>query len=369
MASASISPPAWYAIPSRPEPDPNPPLLEVLAYDPILAHTKLIAEAWDAGGLYQVGSFPAYGRWAEWNGRFRDDVRRFVKGDAGLVGRDGSAYPGLARYLRRPRAARFGKLHHRPRWLHPARSRLLQSRSATWPMAKTTATAWTKTSAGIAAGRAIPDDADVNQLRERQMKNFLSILMVSQGVPMLLMGDETGQSKGGNNNSYCHDSPAELLRLAKRPQTQSGLLRFVRNSHSSFAPPIRCCAGAAYLNHQTNANGNGQLRDSISFHGQQTWAPELVAAKAGNWPRSSAARPRRDQDLPQDIVYVILNAHWETAAFSNCHACPAASPGTSPSIPACRPRTTAIPAGAEVMLEDQAEMIVGARSVAILVGR
>ena len=67
-------------------PDPDPPLLEVLAYDPLLAHTKLIAEAWDAGGLYQVGSFPAYGRWAEWNGRYRDDVRRFVKGDAGMVG-------------------------------------------------------------------------------------------------------------------------------------------------------------------------------------------------------------------------------------------------------------------------------------------
>ena len=61
-------------------------MLEVLAYDPMLAQTKLIAEAWDAGGLYQVGSFPAYGRWAEWNGRYRDDVRRFVKGDGGMLG-------------------------------------------------------------------------------------------------------------------------------------------------------------------------------------------------------------------------------------------------------------------------------------------
>ena len=67
-------------------PLPNPPLLEMLAHDPILANSKLIAEAWDAGGLYQVGSFPAYGRWAEWNGRFRDDVRQFVKGDSGKVG-------------------------------------------------------------------------------------------------------------------------------------------------------------------------------------------------------------------------------------------------------------------------------------------
>src|SRR3954471_18226594 len=66
-------------------PMPNPPLLEALAFDPILAKAKLVAEAWDAGGLYQVGSFPAYGRWAEWNGKYRDTLRQFLKGDAGTV--------------------------------------------------------------------------------------------------------------------------------------------------------------------------------------------------------------------------------------------------------------------------------------------
>ena len=85
MASASILASSMGRDPEG-VPDPDPPLLEVLAYDPILANTKLIAEAWDAGGLYQVGSFPAYGRWAEWNGRYRDDLRRFVKGDDGMVG-------------------------------------------------------------------------------------------------------------------------------------------------------------------------------------------------------------------------------------------------------------------------------------------
>src|SRR6202041_4210752 len=64
----------------------NPPLLEALAFDPVLARCKLIAEAWDAGGLYQVGSFPAYGRWAEWNGRYRDNIRKYLKGDTGLTG-------------------------------------------------------------------------------------------------------------------------------------------------------------------------------------------------------------------------------------------------------------------------------------------
>ena len=86
MASASCYLAAgWAPAPARARLH-TPPLLETLAYDPILAKCKLIAEAWDAGGLYQVGSFPAYGRWAEWNGKFRDDVRKFAKGEAGLVG-------------------------------------------------------------------------------------------------------------------------------------------------------------------------------------------------------------------------------------------------------------------------------------------
>ena len=106
----------------------NPPLLESLAFDPILGRCKLIAEAWDAGGLYQVGSFPAYGRWAEWNGKYRDDVRRFLEGRHRPGRRARPASPGFAGPLRleRPRADRVDQLRHLPRRLHAARPVRLQ---------------------------------------------------------------------------------------------------------------------------------------------------------------------------------------------------------------------------------------------------
>ncbi len=107
---------------------PNPPLLEVIAADPVLAHTKLIAEAWDAAGLYQVGSFPSWGRWAEWNGRFRDEIRRFVKGDPGMVpllARRLAGSPDLYRGLG-ARAVPQHQFRHEPRRLHAGRPRPLQ---------------------------------------------------------------------------------------------------------------------------------------------------------------------------------------------------------------------------------------------------
>ncbi len=93
---------------------PTRHLLEALAHDPVLGKTKLIAEAWDAGGLYQVGSFPAYGRWSEWNGRYRDTLRRFLKGDAGQVTDDGHRDSGIAGYVRRARAYGLDQLCHLP---------------------------------------------------------------------------------------------------------------------------------------------------------------------------------------------------------------------------------------------------------------
>ena len=132
---------------------PNPPLLETLAFDPILAKCKLIAEAWDAGGLYQVGSFPAYGRWAEWNGKYRDCVRKFLKGDAGQVGEMAQRLQGSPDL--------YGGRGPRPRSTSsPATT---ASRSTTWspttasttrPTARKTATAATTTTAGTAARRA-----------------------------------------------------------------------------------------------------------------------------------------------------------------------------------------------------------------------
>ena len=249
-------------------PDPNPPLLEVLAYDPILAQTKLIAEAWDAGGLYQVGSFPAYGRWAEWNGRYRDDVRRFVKGDGGLLGNIAARIQGSPDIYgdRGPRASvNFVTAHdgftlrdlvsynHKHNAANGEDNRDGMDDNLSWNCG--------------AEGQT--DDAAVNDLRERQIKNFLCLLMVSQGVPMLLMGDEIGHSKGGNNNSYCHDSALNWFDWDAL-QAQASLFRFTRHliAFRKAHPALR---RRSYFHHRDMVNSG---YPDISFHGVNLWQPD-----------------------------------------------------------------------------------------------
>ena len=345
-------------------PDPNPPLLEVLAYDPILAHTKLIAEAWDAGGLYQVGSFPAYGRWAEWNGRFRDDVRRFVKGDAGLVGAMAARIQGSPDIYgdRGPRASvNFITAHDG----FTLRDLVSYNEKRNLANGEDNRDGADENFSWNSGWEGDTDDADVKQLRQRQMKNFLSILMVSQGVPMLLMGDEIGQSKGGNNNSYCHDSALNYFDW-QRLQTQPSLYQFVRHL-TQFRAAHPVLRRRNYLKHQASANGNGQLCDSISFHGRQTWAPDW-SSESRQLAALFCGSATRDEDNPQDVIYMIMNAHWETAAFElpRLSRSKAWHVAVNTSMP---PPHDSYPAGAEVILEDQTEMLIGARSVAILVAR
>src|SRR5262249_7724094 len=183
----------------------NPPLLEALAHDPILAHCKLIAEAWDAAGLYQVGNFPSYGRWAEWNGRYRDCVRRFLRGDAGQVWELSQRLMGSPDlYADRGPAAsvNFVTCHdgftlwdlfsydHKHNEENGEQNRDGTDDNASWNC----------------GAEGPTDDPAVLTLRARQKRNFLSLLFLSQGVPMLCGGDELGRTQRGNNNSYCQDN-------------------------------------------------------------------------------------------------------------------------------------------------------------------
>ncbi len=204
----------------------NPPLLERLAYDPILANTKLIAEAWDAGGLYQVGTFPSWGRWAEWNGIFRDDVRKFVKGDAGMT----SAL--ATRLLGSPDL-----------YLTSAREPYHSINFVTCHDGFTLADLVSYNEKhNLANGENNKDGTDANYswncgaegatgdpsilaLRLRQQKNFAAILLFAHGVPMILAGDEIGRTQQGNNNAYCQDNEVSWVdwRMA---ESNAGLLRF-----------------------------------------------------------------------------------------------------------------------------------------------
>ena len=213
---------------SQGHPLPNPPLLESIAHDPVLAHCELIAEAWDAGGLYQVGNFPSYGRWMEWNGKFRDAARHFLRGDDGAVGEMVQRILGSPDLYqasgRKPAASvNFVTCHdgftladlysYEKKYNLENGERNLDGGNDNL--------AWNCGTEGPS------DDPEVNALRLRCVKNAFTLLLVSQGVPMLNMGDEVGRTQRGNNNAYCHDTEWNWLDwgLALR---HAGLLRYTR---------------------------------------------------------------------------------------------------------------------------------------------
>ena len=219
----------------------NPPLLEALAADPILGTTKLIAEAWDAAGLYQVGSFPAYGRWAEWNGRYRDCLRRFLKGDHGQVSEMASRLVGSPDlYATRGPAASVNFVTcHDGFTLADLVSYNDKHNEDNGEDNRDGANDNYSWNCGV---EGPTDDPDVNALRQRQTKNFFCLLMLANGVPMFAAGDEFLRTQRGNNNPYNQDNEtswldwsyierhADFHRFAKR------MIAF-RKAHPSLARP------------------------------------------------------------------------------------------------------------------------------------
>lgn len=207
----------------------NPPLLEAITKDPILAGVKLIAEPWDAGGLYQVGGFyPASTRWAEWNGRYRDCMRRFLKGDPHLKGEFATRLSGSEDLYGHDRRSPKNSINfitcHDGFTLHDLVSynskhnlangednRDGSNQNDSWNCGKEGKT----------------DDPAVLFLRERQMKNMHLALIASQGVPMLNMGDEYGHTKEGNNNTWCQDNRLNWF-LWDKLQENNSLFRFYK---------------------------------------------------------------------------------------------------------------------------------------------
>ncbi len=184
----------------------NPPLVEAITLDPILANTKLIAEAWDAAGLYQVGSFPGMGKWGEWNGKYRDAVRRFIKGTDGTVGEFATRISGSEDLYGKGKlpsqSVNFITAHdgftladlvsYNEKHNHDNGEGNRDGANDNY--------SW---NCGV---EGTTNNPEILALRERQIKNYHLALMVSQGVPMILMGDEYGHTKNGNNNTWGHDS-------------------------------------------------------------------------------------------------------------------------------------------------------------------
>ena len=184
----------------------NPPLLERIAEDPILRNVKIIAEAWDAAGAYEVGSFSER-RWAEWNGRYRDDVRRFWRGDEGMIGLFASRICGSADIYTKSGKGPDGSINfvtcHDGFTLNDLVSYRSKHNEANGENNHDGTDANFSENYG---SEGETKDAGMETLRKRQIKNFLLTLLVSRGVPMLLGGDEFRRTQGGNNNAYCQDN-------------------------------------------------------------------------------------------------------------------------------------------------------------------
>jgi isoamylase len=248
----------------------NPPLLESLAYDPVLANSKLIAEAWDAAGLYQVGTLPSWGRWAEWNGIFRDDIRKFVKGDTGLTSSLATRLLGSPDlYLtsaREPYHSINFVTCHDGFTLTDLVSYNEKHNLANGENNTDGSNANCSWNCGVEGPTG---DAAIHELRLRQRKNFAAILLFSHGVPMILAGDEIGRTQEGNNNAYCQDNAVSWLDWGMA-ETNAGMLRFFQ---LMIAFRKRC---ALLRRDSFELHGEGGFH--ITWHGTKRMQPDWSEA-------------------------------------------------------------------------------------------
>jgi len=283
------------------QPLPNPPVLWDIESDPVLAGTKLIAEAWDAAGLYQVGSFIG-DSWKEWNGRFRDDVRSFFRGEEGVVGRLADRLLGSPEiYGHKEREAEqsvnFVTCHdgftlndlvsydHKHNEANGEANRDGANDNRSW-------------NCGVEG----PTDAPVvEQLRNRQVKNMLTVTLLALGMPMLLMGDEVRRTQHGNNNAYCQDNETswfDWTLVAKH----ADIHRFV-----TLLNERRLLRNVEHERQRVSLNQ--WLRGANkAWHGVQLDHPDWRACSHSL--AFSAEFPRE-----RLRIHLILNAYWEPLAF------------------------------------------------------
>ena len=283
----------------------NPPLLESLAFNPVLSNVKLIAEAWDAGGMYQVGKFPANRRWAEWNGRYRDCLRSYLKGDlweawtaAWCISGSGDLYGGYTQdgneqYAGYNSCVNFLTCHD-GFTLYDLYS---------YNMKHNEANGWDNTD-GASDNRSWncgaegeTDDPEVKMLRYRMIRNACAVLMCSRGTPMFLAGDEFGNTQFGNNNSYCQDNEVSWLdwSFLEKNRELFEFFKFMihfRKKHTVIRKklPDAVC-GLGSLN---TRNEYGELNIEKE-------ARMLAVSFAGY----------DSEKGKDDIVYVAVNPYWE----------------------------------------------------------
>lgn len=276
----------------------QPPLLRSLAFDSILGNVKLIAEAWDAGGLYQVGSFPSWKRWAEWNGRYRDDMRRFLKGD------DFLAQTAAARITGSPDlydpAYRGGNASINFLTCHDGFT-LYDLYS--YNQKHNEANGWGNTdgaddnnswNCGV---EGETDNPAILALRKRLMKNACAVLLCSRGTPMFLSGDEYADTRYGNNNPYCQDNLISWLdwSLLKKNKDLFDFFQYMiqfRKDH----PVIRKDLEPSYLGVPAMST-HGLTPDETNFSGDS----HVVCVRFAGY---------NEATQKEDLVYLAVNSGW-----------------------------------------------------------
>jgi glycogen operon protein len=273
----------------------DPPLIQHIAEHPVLAGTKLIAEAWDAAGLSRIGKFPAWGRWAELNGVYRDDVRRFIRGDAGATAAVAKRICGsLDLYgdsARHPYHSVNFITCHDGFTLNDLVSYNGKHNEAN---GENNRDGWDDNLSSNYGHEGPTDDPYINAVRQRQLRNFFTMLLISQGVPFLAHGDEFARTQRGNNNVYCQDNDVAWVDWGLT-RKNAGLVRFVRLMIA--------------LRKRHFALSREQFVNRVSWHGVKVGDPDwtghsrVLSFHLHGW--------HHHPDL-----YVMFNSHWESQRFN-----------------------------------------------------
>ena len=332
----------------------NPPLLESIACDEVLGKTLLIAEAWDAGGLYQVGTFPAYGRWSEWNGMYRDCLRRFIKGEAERLPELILRIRGSDDLYRQrgPTASINFVTCHDGFTLYDLVS---YNEKHNWDNGEENRDGTNDNASWNCGAEGSTDDPEIIALRMRQMKNMLTVLLTSRGIPMLLSGDEFANTQYGNNNAYCQDNEISWLDWNQLERYRD-LYDYVRRLIAfRKAHPVLRADGYDFSH-----NGTGY--PELSFHGTQAWnldehSPGLSFAYMY---AEDHVRYCTERDA---FIYVAVNAYWETQHYG----LPILPEGFQWGL-AFESHDVSTDVNDERPLEDQSGIVLGPRSAAVLIG-
>lgn len=277
----------------------NPPILESLAFDPVLGKMKLIAEAWDAGGLYQVGSFPSWNRWAEWNGRYRDDMRSFLKGDDGMAGNAITRITG-SHDLYSPESRG-----------HKASVNFLTCHDGftlydlySYNEKHNEKNGWNNTDGDNnghswnCGAEGETDDPNVNGLRRRLIKNAFAALLCSRGPAMFFAGDEFCNTQFGNNNAYCQDNIISWLDWSRLEEFKE-IHDFVRHmiQFRKEHPILRKMTKPSSCQFPEISVHNG-----TPFNASTDYKTKLIGIMYAG---------RNEEDTEDDIVFYCMNAYWE----------------------------------------------------------